>query len=316
MPDDNVKVVMIIGRGRSGSTILDNLLGEIDGFFSAGQLHDIWKRWFMGFKCGCGKPVIECELWASVIGQSLLDRSGDKVDPARALAWRNEVLRLRHTRRLAGRSPSRLSDWPALEGYAHVMSRVYQSIAAATGSKVIIDSSKLPAVAAFLQAVPGIRPYIVHLVRDPRAIAYSYQRTKLTVDRQMNREGSVESSLRYMYRHLASHAVARTYPNERFIRLRYEDFVAHPSETLERVAHLVGSHPTKLPVDDNGVATLRPNHTAAGNPSRFKVGPIQLRLDDEWITKQRTTDRLAASALTLPLLLHYGYPMFPHRANG
>jgi len=37
LPDP--KVLFITGRGRSGSTILDNLLGQLDGFFSLGQVN-------------------------------------------------------------------------------------------------------------------------------------------------------------------------------------------------------------------------------------------------------------------------------------
>ena len=35
---ERVKVLYIVGMGRSGSTILANSLGEVDGFFSAGEI--------------------------------------------------------------------------------------------------------------------------------------------------------------------------------------------------------------------------------------------------------------------------------------
>ena len=37
-PSAPIKVVYITGAGRSGTTLLDILLGELDGFFSAGEM--------------------------------------------------------------------------------------------------------------------------------------------------------------------------------------------------------------------------------------------------------------------------------------
>jgi len=52
------RVLYILGWGRSGSTVLGNILGEIDGFFSAGELHYLWERSLVeGRACGCGRDV-------------------------------------------------------------------------------------------------------------------------------------------------------------------------------------------------------------------------------------------------------------------
>ena len=44
MSGASVKVVCIIGWCRNGSTILGNVLGEVPGFFHAGELHFLWKN--------------------------------------------------------------------------------------------------------------------------------------------------------------------------------------------------------------------------------------------------------------------------------
>jgi hypothetical protein len=56
---------------------------------------------------------------------------------------------------------------------------------------------------------------------------------------------------------------------------------------------------------------LSPNHTVSGNPSRFTTGAVRIERDDEWIAAQTSEDRWATTALTLPLLLRYGYPLMP-----
>ena len=37
-------VLYLLGKGRSGSTLLSMALGELDGFFAAGELRFFWRR--------------------------------------------------------------------------------------------------------------------------------------------------------------------------------------------------------------------------------------------------------------------------------
>lgn len=63
-----VKVLYMLGLGRSGTTVLDLLLGGIDRFFSVGELQSLWKESIgEGRLCGCGRPVAQCPVWTSVL---------------------------------------------------------------------------------------------------------------------------------------------------------------------------------------------------------------------------------------------------------
>jgi hypothetical protein len=65
-----VKVVLLLAWGRSGSTILDNALGAMDGFFSAGEIRYLWERGVIkGWRCGCGRPVTQCPVWSVVLAR-------------------------------------------------------------------------------------------------------------------------------------------------------------------------------------------------------------------------------------------------------
>src|SRR6266571_3275615 len=97
MPERGLKdaarptVLFIAGASRSGSTMLDLLLGELDGYVAAGELRNLWGHGLLdGWRCGCGEPVKSCPFWRSVLERAGLDR----VDPA----WVDETqqgLRLR-----------------------------------------------------------------------------------------------------------------------------------------------------------------------------------------------------------------------------
>ena len=54
-----------------------------------------------------------------------------------------------------------------------------------------------------------------------------------------------------------------------------------------------------------------PFHTLGGNHVRFERGRIQLHLDDAWKTEMQPTHKLVVTALTLPLLMAYGYVGIP-----
>ena len=71
MSQKNNNVLFIAGPGRSGSTLLDLLLGQIDGFCSTGEMRYIWERGFAQNQlCGCGKPFRECEFWTQVVKEA------------------------------------------------------------------------------------------------------------------------------------------------------------------------------------------------------------------------------------------------------
>jgi hypothetical protein len=95
----------------------------------------------------------------------------------------------------------------------------------------------------------------------------------------------------------------------RYTRVRYEDLVRDPRKELARGAAELDLGPADLSFLDGGAARLTPAHTVAGNPMRFQVGTIRLRSDDEWSRAMRPLDRRLVTALSMPLLARYGYPV-------
>jgi hypothetical protein len=55
--DAAVRVLYIGGWGRSGSTLLDLILGQAPGVFSAGEVREIWQSGLVENRpCGCERP--------------------------------------------------------------------------------------------------------------------------------------------------------------------------------------------------------------------------------------------------------------------
>jgi hypothetical protein len=312
-----LKVLYIMGWGRSGSTIIDNLLGEVDGFFSAGELSYLWRRGLIeGRRCGCGELVTRCQVWSSVLKTAFGEPYTDAVDPAQVVAWQSDFARVRHTWRLLRAGGP--GTGTALGTYLDVLARLYAAIAEVTGARVIVDSSKRPSDAAALRFVPGITAFYAQLVRDPRAVAYSWRRRKAQPDRDrpvdMVQHGPVDSTISWLGWNLAGEALRRRHGAGRSLLLRYEDFVTRPRAVLGDVTELVGEGRPRLPLEGEGTALLARNHTVSGNPSRFRTGAIELRADREWLVRQSRADRVVVTALALPLLARYGYALRPRAA--
>jgi hypothetical protein len=307
MSDAPVKVLSIMARGRSGSTILDNALNGIDGFFSIGELHNLWRRGLIqAGKCGCGAEVANCDIWQKVLSAALQDPSDFNRSAEELIAWQSRSVQTRYTRKLLNLVDDPSAAWDELRHYADVVGTIYRELARVTGARVIIDSSKRPSDAAMTALLPGVEAYFVHLVRDPRAVAYSRQRKKQNVDREMKTWGPAYSTIGWARRNLAAEMVTRRFPN-RSLLVRYEDFVQNPAGTIGEIARLVDPSVAELPAIHDHTITLGENHTVAGNPSRFKHGDIELRLDSEWRNGQRRSHRLIATTLALPLIRRYGY---------
>jgi len=310
---EQVTVLYIGGHGRSGSTILAQTLGQISGFVNVGEL---WLLWYRGLRenesCGCGEPFYSCEFWRAVGDEAF--GGWDNVDVDKMVAFSPFLQSLRYTPHyaLAAKTGIRSRKFDALlEGCGPVLERLYGAIQTVSGARVIVDSSKRSSYAVLLNLLPLVDLRVVHLVRDSRAVAYSWQRSKedpaVVGGRLMPRFSPTKASRvwslqNYSYGFLTDFA--------RLSRLRYEDFVHDPAfylgETLVRIGFADESGGLQDIVRGREIS-LSLDHTVSGNPSRFRTGKVGLQPDEEWKGKMRCADKNVVTALTAPLLLKYGY---------
>jgi hypothetical protein len=293
------RVLFIGGYGRCGSTLLDRIIGQTDGFFSAGEVRHLWQEGLEeDRRCGCGKRFSACPLWRRVMERAFpagLDRS-----------------RLRQLRQRVDRPeriPQILAGQPASfrrdrDEYADILRRLYAAIHEVTSNRVIVDSSK-DVSHGWLLTQAGIDLSVVHLVRDSRAAAYSWQRRKFNpgTDADMRRYRPLRAGLEWQSINALTHAQRHT--RVPFLRLRYDDFAADPAASVDRVIALTGE--SARPVFDGPTIELAPNHMVAGNPNRFTAGAVTVAQDDEWRAHMRPASRLTVSALTWPGLYRYGF---------
>lgn len=306
-------VLYIGGHGRSGSTILAQTLGQIPGFVNVGEL---WQVWYRGLRengrCGCGQLFDSCEFWRAV--GDVAFGGWENVDVDKMVEFRPHIVRRRYTPHYALAAKTGMRSRKVntlLKECGPILERLYRAIHTVSGAGVIVDSSKRFSYAVLLSLLPFADLRIVHLVRDSRAVAYSWGRTKespaVVGGRLMPRMSPAQASRAWSIQNYSFGFVSRF---ARFSRLRYEDFVSDPTfylaETLVRAGfddeagglhEIVRGREISLSVD----------HTVSGNPGRFLTGNIELQPDEEWKVKMRGADKNSVTALTAPLLLKYGY---------
>ena len=310
MSDGQTKVLYVAGLGRSGSTILANSLGQIDGFFSSGELNFIWKHNVLENRlCGCGRPSHECPLWTEIMDRAF--GGMEAVDAREMMRLQSKGARTRHIpMMLTGRGERALRD--RMGKFLTNTGKLYETIASTTSSLVIVDSSKEPAYGYAVGMIPEVDLRVLHLIRDPRAAAYSWQKKKLQPDTEgrefMHRKPPAESAALWDSWNVATEALWR---KKNYLRLRYEDFIADPKKSFEHILDLLDERDANLPLASDREVKLGVSHTVSGNPNRFDTGAVELRPDETWKQKMSRSDQNLVTALTLPLLHRYGYPVTP-----
>ena len=190
------------------------------------------------------------------------------------------------------------------------IANLYDAAQRQTGCAVLIDSSKDPLFGFSLTALEPVEVYFVHLVRDPRGVAFSGQRSRRLHGRRdrvwQSRSHPAKTSIMWNFWNFAARSLLGRDPT-RYTRLRYEDLVESPGESLQLILSLVGEPRDSLPFVSGQMVRLGPSHTIGGNPARYRTGMVKLRPDNEWQDAMTLAHRSLVKALTWPLLGRYGY---------
>lgn len=304
------RILYIGGCTRSGSTLVDRMLGQLPGFVSTGEFglittHSITENRL----CGCGRRFRECPYWQAVGEASFGGWDGSEA--AELVKLHPQVTRQRHI-------PLLVFPWLSsgfarrLGRYRELLGKLYAAVSTVSGAEIVVDSTKAPAYALALRGVPGFELRILDLVRDSRGTAYSSSKDQVmqdSIDRVVpkHRYTAPVITLRWIGYHLIFDAIrVAGIPG---IVERYEDIVRAPRQRLERIAAFAGRPAGAHDLDFITPPTvhMHEDHTAVGNDSRLVQGTIRLREDDEWRTKLPAQSRKLVTVMSWLLLKRWRY---------
>lgn len=307
---DTPTVLYIAGSGRSGSTLLERVLGEMPGFVNVGELIDLFRRTASANeRCGCGRDFRDCPFWADVGARAFGSWGPETVEAVHRLQIR--VARQRRLPRLLGISLAGHAFRGDVVDYADHYARLYRAIAAAADARYVVDASKWPVQALALRR-GGLDIRVIHLVRDARGVAYSLAKRDVVrphatdgVD-LMAHSGAAGAAARWVACQAEAEMLRRC--GLPVARVRYEDFVRQPREVVAAALAALG-----LPREDAQIGHIKGtalhlsvSHGLSGNPARFQDGTITLSADEAWRRQMSARDRTVVTAISLPLMMRYG----------
>lgn len=308
---DRVPVLFVAGTGRTGSTLVGNVLASTPGAVSVGEVRHIWTRGLVqNWLCGCGATFATCPFWGAVLREAF--GHPHRLDLARLQASERQLLRLR-----AGvRALRWIQDSEKIRGihghYFDAIERLYPAIAKVSESEAIVDSSKTPTYGAVLAVVGSVDLRVLHLVRDPRATAYSWLNPKPSPDRgmgtAMDRIGVAKGAVLWSWWNKLSDRLWAARQDVSSARITYEALTKSPESILRSMRDLLLPELAGRSLDVSGhTARLGVAHSVSGNPDRMTTGSVIIQTDERWRSGLAKRHQAVVRVIAGPGMLRYGY---------
>lgn len=290
------KLCYITSLSHSGSTLLDILIGTLQGAFSTGEVTylawNLYRERHMEVSvaeqniCTCRYPFSKCQIWGEVVDRLKNTKHGlllsesplnykmkfynftNRYDASASFFDQKlKAILIKHLKNYGnGLIPNLL----------HLYNRriaennwiVFDTLAEVTRAKIIIDSSKDIGRLYHLAQHRPDSVYIVFLVRSIFAVAAS----------SLKRGGDpIATALDWVQGNMSKYSIIKRMPRIPSIVVWYEDYCKDPLSERNRIADFIGL--TKNPEDI--LINSKKYHLVAGNPMRY-TEDIIIRKDDSW----------------------------------
>ena len=284
---DKPKVIYIMGCGRSGTTILTMILGNHSGFLSVGELNAFRKAWQNNEVCSCGRRVTNCKIWHE-IGRMFYSTNA-QYEYGKMCVFQADFER----QRAIWKQVFGIYKNQEVRDYRRYIHKIFWTLHELSSCKAVIDSSKSVGRALSLLRNEKVDAQIIHLVRDPRGLCYSYQKTDVSM--AVKKFHSV--ALYWNSTNLLCELLKLYYGHKRIIRIRYEDLVFSPNKTLDRIQDFLKEDLLDVKHKINSGEAFERGHVAKGNYLRTQKAPLTLKPDYSWKTKLSTFHQTILSIL-------------------
>lgn len=300
-----MQVLYIIGAGRSGSTLLEMILGNLPGCVSIGEARYFWEYWSDSDRlCGCGQLLSDCSFWSRVLPH--LKKREVNIYKMNVLAKIFD-----RTRNLPWLTMPVVNYHKPTKQFLSGIEFLYHAIWQESGEQIIVDSSKVPSHLYMLAQIPAIDLRVLHLIRDGRAVAYSWNKRRkyelgmTKSEGQMPHHSASKAMITWSVENLYAAFIGRQSPH--YTVLRYEDLVQNPINALGQVLEKLNLAQIPLDILRTDSILIEPTHSVGGNPLRFTQKTIRISLDEEWRRQMPSISQKMLGLLGLPTMLRYGY---------
>lgn len=291
---DRLKILYIVGWGHSGSTLLDLVISSSPRVCSVGELifFDFFRdgtghrSLVSGLRCTCREFFTTCPFWSTVMEETAVHRPSILYDDDRnsaRLRWLLLYLlwRLGWLRDPTGRT-SLGDDARLLDAVRRV---------APSRAEYIFDSSKDFARLIRLLMNDRIEVYPIHLVRDGRAVAFSYNNAG-RAKYGLKKTGYYKALVLWIAINFVSRLIVRL-SGRPWFSVSYDTFCKDPRSTIQLFNQRLG-----LAISENDFLTHvnhATHHGLGGNTMRFRT--IKIHYDESWRSALSKTQFVAGTML-------------------
>ena len=262
---DGLRILYVAGVPRIGSTVLGELLGSIRGVIFVGELNFFWRRFAGAEVCSCGQPLPDCPFWSAVVREAYGEMTPGRAKQLAELE--RHVLRRQFVLTLAP------AAWPVPEtSRAGQMlaerALLYRAIGRLTGASWIVDGGKEPIFGALMARADAGPITTVHLVRDPRGVAYSWQKLVPSDSEpgNMPRKAPTKTAVDWVLQNLLVQLGLQRLGTG-YVRVRYEDLASRPEHVLGQISLATGLTIATAAAAQHGIVSPRPRASIIWSPA-------------------------------------------------
>jgi hypothetical protein len=305
---DPIPLIYILSNGRSGTTLLDLLLGAHEHLWTTGEAQNLpWELVNPRAPCGCGNLVQESAFWKEILDDIPTETAGYHVGYFHNAQQVGKVLRwdlLPDV--LQGSIRERWSD--AVSEYGEKNEKLFRVVREAAERRAgrdihwLVDASKDVYRLFWLQQSGQFDIRVIHVMKDPRSLVYSMARPWLPA--------GIQRVVRYTGRWiienaLMAHLCRSNFAPAHVYRLSYEQLARSPEQTMTAIGDWLGiTYPPDL------VHHFRSydNFAISGNMMRWRESERTIRLDERWKRDFPKPYQLLVELLAGPFRSVVGYP--------
>lgn len=323
---ERIRLVYVLAASHSGSTLLAMLLNSHPDVCTVGEL----KATSFGdpekYRCSCRRLIKECPFWKG-IRQDMAARGFDfDITNAGTDVYTGMSPYVRRLLRPLHRGPALEAVRDLLlnlspvwrQNLPKILARnlaLVQSVAARTGKKVIVDSSKIGIRLKYLLRIPELNIRVIRAIRDGRGVALTYMDPACFADasdpslRQGgmggNRVGerlTMEQAAKEWRRsNEEAEEALKLLDRSQYTVNYYEKLCRNSNEALDQLFTFIGVDPEKRNKEFRMV-----EHHVVGNGMRLD-SVNEIRLDERWRANLSPADINSFNSIAGDLLHRLGY---------
>ncbi len=254
------KLIYIAGSGKSGSTLLDIILGSNENAFSIGELNFLFRKGLIEKEyCTCKAIVKDCEIWKEVLSIWNKKASMDQKEYRQFQIYyesKKQILKLlKELKNPSTKFTVFLNDTKIL----------YETISKVTKCEILIDSSKSVARALILSKIyTPDNLIVVHLIKRFSHVLNSNKKIVKKDIKSGIEFSRGERSIFYVFYFLKiwllENLILFGFFNKKRIVVPFENYIKNP-DSIIMSAHGKIEIKTKI---------YNPKHMMAGNHMRMK----------------------------------------------